>query len=174
MFPSSAAVEVCTHGPVLVTGGTGFVAGHIVSQLLSKGYRVRASVRDLENRKSYEHLTTLEHADENLEIVEADLIDADSWAKAFEGQCGVLQLAIELRNESLLVNIVVMCRRSRVCVPRCCSLCPQASRPRGRPDGTHGHGHEDHIRILPADGKRQETDLHKLHSNSVQRVRRFT
>jgi hypothetical protein len=37
MFSSSAAIDVSTHNPVLVTGGTGFVAGHIISQLLSKG-----------------------------------------------------------------------------------------------------------------------------------------
>ena len=29
----------------VVTGGTGFVATHLVSQLLSKGYGVRATVR---------------------------------------------------------------------------------------------------------------------------------
>ncbi len=34
---------------VLVTGGTGFVASHLVSQLLDRGYTVRASVRSLAN-----------------------------------------------------------------------------------------------------------------------------
>jgi nucleoside-diphosphate-sugar epimerase len=32
---------------VLVTGGSGFVATHLVSQLLDRGYTVRASVRSL-------------------------------------------------------------------------------------------------------------------------------
>ncbi|EEY16690.1 aldehyde reductase [Verticillium alfalfae VaMs.102] len=32
---------------VLVTGATGFVAGHVVNQFLQRGYRVRGTVRDL-------------------------------------------------------------------------------------------------------------------------------
>ena len=36
-----------TTGKVLVTGGSGFVATHLVSQLLDRGYTVRASVRSL-------------------------------------------------------------------------------------------------------------------------------
>lgn len=33
--------------PVLVTGGSGFVASHLVKQLLERGCGVRASVRAL-------------------------------------------------------------------------------------------------------------------------------
>ena len=35
------------NAPVLVTGGSGFVASHLVKQLLERGCEVRASVRDL-------------------------------------------------------------------------------------------------------------------------------
>ncbi len=32
---------------VVVTGGTGFIASHIISQLLQQNYRVRTTVRSL-------------------------------------------------------------------------------------------------------------------------------
>jgi len=34
-------------GTVLVTGGSGFIAGWCIVQLLEEGYAVRATVRDL-------------------------------------------------------------------------------------------------------------------------------
>jgi nucleoside-diphosphate-sugar epimerase len=37
---SAMAREVC------VTGGTGFIASHVIKLLLERGYRVRATVRD--------------------------------------------------------------------------------------------------------------------------------
>jgi nucleoside-diphosphate-sugar epimerase len=43
---SSPAVAIPTGSWVLVTGATGFVAGHVTRQLLQRGYRVRGTVRD--------------------------------------------------------------------------------------------------------------------------------
>ncbi len=34
---------------VLVTGGSGFVASHLVQQLLERGYAVRTTVRSMRN-----------------------------------------------------------------------------------------------------------------------------
>lgn len=66
---------------VLVTGASGFIAGHLVEQLLLKGYRVRATVRSIEDTAAYNHLVKLTNS-ENLEIVEANLTqEQSSWIK---------------------------------------------------------------------------------------------
>ncbi len=44
---------------VLVTGGTGYIASHMIKLLLEEGCLVRASVRNLKNKKKYEGLYTL-------------------------------------------------------------------------------------------------------------------
>ncbi len=57
---------------VLVTGGSGYIASHIVQQLLAKGYEVRATVRNPDDRAKTDHLRAMEGAD-RLELVAADL-----------------------------------------------------------------------------------------------------
>jgi len=75
-----------TSKPVLVTGGTGFVASHIILALLKEGYRVRTTVRSRKDEKKYSHLFSLaSNAKELVEIVEADLHKKDSWLAATEG-----------------------------------------------------------------------------------------
>ena len=75
-------MEPATQSPVLVTGASGFIAGHLINQLLVKGYKVRATVRSKETSK-YDHLMKLVNAERNLEIVEADLTKQSSWEAAF-------------------------------------------------------------------------------------------
>ena len=69
----------------LVTGASGFIAGHIIEQLLSRGYSVRATVRYLADESSYKHLKTLSNAEEDLAFVEADLVKPEGWSAALEG-----------------------------------------------------------------------------------------
>ena len=69
-----------------MTGATGFLAGHVVADLLRHGYRVRGTVRDLGNTAKSAHLTSMKGAGENLELVQADLLDDDaSWQKVVTG-----------------------------------------------------------------------------------------
>jgi len=72
--------------PILVTGGTGYVASHIILALLKEGYRVRTTVRSVKDEKKYSHLFSLTpNAKECIEIVEADLHNKNSWLAATKG-----------------------------------------------------------------------------------------
>jgi dihydroflavonol-4-reductase len=63
---------------VLVTGASGFIASHVVQQLLEAGYRVRGTVRS-STHDSSAHLKSLAGASERLELVAAELLDPDVW-----------------------------------------------------------------------------------------------
>ena len=72
--------------PVLVTGGSGFVASHLVSQLLARGYRVRASVRNLANAPKVEPLRRIGAPFPGLlELFEADLTRPHAFDDAMQG-----------------------------------------------------------------------------------------
>jgi nucleoside-diphosphate-sugar epimerase len=71
---------------VLVAGGSGFVATHLVSQLLDRGYTVRASVRSLASAAKVEPLRRLGAVRAGrLELFEADLIVGHSRDLALRG-----------------------------------------------------------------------------------------
>ncbi len=69
---------------VLVTGASGFIAGHCVAELASHGYEVRGTVR---NPVRAAHLEGL------AELVTADLESDEGWAKAVAGCEYVLHVA---------------------------------------------------------------------------------
>jgi dihydroflavonol-4-reductase len=75
---------------VLVTGATGFVAGHCVEELLAHGYAVRGTVRDPANEEKVAHLRALGG---DLELVAADLDTDAGWADAVAGCAYVLHVA---------------------------------------------------------------------------------
>ena len=76
-----------TSAPVCVTGSAGYIASHVVAQLLARGYRVRGTVRSLrkEKEKDIAHLRALPDADTHLELVEADLMKPGSFDGAVAG-----------------------------------------------------------------------------------------
>lgn len=72
--------------PVLVTGGSGYIASWIVRYLLEDGYTVRATVRDPQKPKGLEHLHALAEAHPGkLELYAADLLDEGSYTEAMTG-----------------------------------------------------------------------------------------
>ena len=74
--------EPVTGAPVLVTGASGFIASHIVQQLLEGGYRVRGTVRDPDKTRAEGHLTGLPGASERLEFAAADLLTPGAFDDA--------------------------------------------------------------------------------------------
>ncbi|KAH8741538.1 cinnamyl-alcohol dehydrogenase [Cryptosporidium ryanae] len=73
---------------VLVTGATGFIAAHIVERLLLRGYKVRATTRS-KNGPNCIQLLNLPYASENLMLIEADLLDCNSWEEIVKG-CNIV------------------------------------------------------------------------------------
>ncbi|KAF3802213.1 Bifunctional dihydroflavonol 4-reductase/flavanone 4-reductase [Colletotrichum gloeosporioides] len=74
----------------LVTGGSGFIAQHLVNELLSQGIRVNATVRSLRNAKKVVSLNALQEKHEGrLQLFEADLLKPGSFEEAMQG-CSVV------------------------------------------------------------------------------------
>ncbi|NTV98997.1 MAG: SDR family oxidoreductase [Chlorobiaceae bacterium] len=72
-----------TEKPVCVTGASGFIAAHILKELLENGYRVRGTVR--KKPENYPYLLSLPGAAERLELVNADLLAKGSFDAAVAG-----------------------------------------------------------------------------------------
>lgn len=68
---------------VCVTGASGFIASHVVDQLLRGGYRVRGTVRDPGDAAKTAHLRALaEDSGGELELVAADLTEPGAFDEA--------------------------------------------------------------------------------------------
>lgn len=87
-----------TGGPgrarVLVTGATGYVAGHCIGDLLAHGYDVRGTVRNIKTA-NIGHLRPAIERDGSgaFEVAEANLTADSGWAEAVDGCDYVLHVA---------------------------------------------------------------------------------
>jgi nucleoside-diphosphate-sugar epimerase len=86
---------------VLVTGGTGFIAGWVIVELLRQGYRVRTTVRTPTRESTVRTgvASQTDHGD-RLELVIADLTSDVGWDKAVAGCDAVLHIASPLGREA--------------------------------------------------------------------------
>ncbi|MFL2949136.1 MAG: NAD-dependent epimerase/dehydratase family protein [Candidatus Poseidoniaceae archaeon] len=81
---------------IFVTGVNGHIGNHIVRDLLEQGYNVKGSIRDLEDPLKVDHVR--KHAsdlnsEDRLELVQADVLDADDWATHLKGCDGLFHTA---------------------------------------------------------------------------------
>src|SRR5215471_11756390 len=66
-----------TQNLALVTGANGHLGNNLVRHLINKGIPVRASVRNIKNKKPFAGL--------NCEVVQADITDKQSLVRALRG-----------------------------------------------------------------------------------------
>ncbi len=79
---------------VLVTGGSGFLGGWCLIELLQRGYRVRTTVRDLSREPGVRAaVESRVAADDRLSVLAADLRSDDGWKEAVQGCDFVLHVA---------------------------------------------------------------------------------
>lgn len=76
--------------PVLVTGGTGYMASWLIKYLLEDGYKVRVTVRNIKDEDKYAHIIKISESSKgSLEVFEADLLDPDAFKSCMNG-CNIV------------------------------------------------------------------------------------
>ncbi|CAL5384922.1 unnamed protein product [Camellia sinensis] len=78
---------------VCVTGASGFIGSWLVMTLLQRGYHVRATVRDPDNKSKVSHLLDLPKAGTHLTLWKADLMEEGSFDDPIHGCDGVFHVA---------------------------------------------------------------------------------
>lgn len=99
---------------VLVTGGSGFIASHIILQLLQDGFDVRATLRTFAKRDLVEQMLINGGVEDlsGLSFVEASLTNSDGWDDAMVDVDYVMHVAsptptLNFENESEMIRPAV-------------------------------------------------------------------
>lgn len=77
---------------ILVTGAGGFIAMHVIDKFVREGYRVRGTVRSLDDKGKIASLRKIA-PESKLELVEADLLNPSSWSEAMRNVTVVVHVA---------------------------------------------------------------------------------
>jgi len=111
---------------IFVTGVNGHIGNHIVEDLLSNGYNVKGSVRDLADPKKVDHV--IAHAkklgcEQRLELVQGNVLDCEGWSQHLTGCDGLFhtatiyatsgdgQLIIDTANKGLITYSRLLVKR---------------------------------------------------------------
>ena len=78
-------------GTVLVTGGSGYIAGYLIRQLVAEGWTVRTTVRNLAREAEVRRVLAVDNA--KLSFFAADLENDAGWAEAMAGCSHVAHVA---------------------------------------------------------------------------------
>ena len=94
---------------VLVTGASGFIATHCISELLKEGYFVKGSLRDFKRENEIRNFLDKDSENHKVEFCQLDLLDDAGWNEAANDCDYLLHIASpftlkEPKYESLLVN----------------------------------------------------------------------
>ena len=81
-------------GTVLVTGGSGYIAGFIIRQLIAEGWTVNTTIRNLTREAEVRGWLAVD--DSKLNFFAADLMSDDGWADAVAGCSHVAHVASPL------------------------------------------------------------------------------
>ena len=65
---------------VFVSGGSGYIAGYLIRQLVSEGWTVHTSIRNLAKEQSVRELLAVDN--NKLKFFAADLMSDAGWAEA--------------------------------------------------------------------------------------------
>lgn len=80
-------------GTVLVTGGTGYIAGELIRQLLARGWTVHATVRSKEKSEARLRKRFGRVDEDRFKLFEAELMSDAGWAEAVAGCTHVAHVA---------------------------------------------------------------------------------
>lgn len=85
-------------GTVFVSGGSGYIAGFLIRQLIAEGWMVHTSIRSL--AKEAEVRTSLAVDNAKLKFFATDLMSDDGWAEAMAGCSHVAHVASPLPTDA--------------------------------------------------------------------------